>query len=385
MPRMELPDRPQECDAARPDPGVTPLLTLPDPRSTTTLPESNALAVSVADLAGATNSADRATAQSALVNTIRSLLAVADATSVTEALRAPLPSASARALITAVDAAINGPSADEQGSVLARVFLLPIVLVSAGKSPAIVPGVVPDIAEITAVMKRAAALGAVETFGLGNAFGSLAGASAVSPAALHALVRRFGSAGDNDLLTPKPVSIESADETVHLRFLAGASVTPADLPSFLETAGQIGRWGMGLSQALAQQLANPGLSLLPLPRAPRPWFTALHEGRFAREELAFNLFASGAIRRIRAASGDPEALITARANGTIRIDLTSPFDTMLAHAHAWQLAPADDLAAVERSIRQLLEDCRVPRVDSDDRVLPPEDLPRPVSVTSLFH
>lgn len=361
------------------------MLTLPDPRSTTTLPESNALAVSVTDLAGATSSADRATAQSALANTIRSLLAVADATSVTEALRALLPSASARALIAAVDAAINGPSADEQGSVLARVFLLPIVLVSAGKSPAIVPGVVPDIAEITAVMKRAAALGAVETFGLGNAFGSLAGASAVSPAALHALVRRFGSAGDNDLLTPKPVSIESADETVHLRFLAGASVTPADLPSFLETAGQIGRWGMGLSQALAQQLADPGLSLLPLPRAPRPWFTALHEGRFAREELAFNLFASGAIRRIRAASGDPEALITARANGTIRIDLTSPFDTMLAHAHAWQLAPSDDLAAVERSIRQLLEDCRVPRVDSDDRVLPPEDLPRPASVTSLFH
>ena len=350
------------------------MLTLPDPRSTTTLPESNPLAVSLA-----------AAAQSSLVNTVRSLLAAGDATFVTEALHAPLPSASARALITAVDAAINGPGAEEQGSVLARVFLLPVLLVSAGKAPATVLGVVPDIAELTTLMKRAAALGAVENFGLGNAMGSFAGASAVSPADLHALVRRFGSAGGNDLLTPEPVSIESADEAVHLRFLAGASVTPADLPSFLETAGQIGRWGMGLSQALAQQLADPGLSLLPLPRAPRPWFTALHEGRFAREELAFNLFASGAIRRIRAASGDPEALITARANGTIRIDLTSPFDAMLAHAHAWQLTPADDLAAVERSIRQLLEDCRVPRVDSDDRVLPPEDLPRPASVTLLFH
>ena len=349
------------------------------------LPDSNVFATALAAAASPATSADRANAQSALVNTIRRSLSDGDATSVTEALHAPLPSASARALIAAVDAAINGPSAEEQGSVLARVFLLPLLLVSAGKAPATVPGVVPDITELTTLMKRAAALGAVENFGLGNAMGSFAGASAVSPADLHALVRRFGSAGGNDLLAPEPVSIESADETVHLRFLAGASVTPADLPSFLETAGQIGRWGMGLSQALAQQLADPGLSLLPLPRAPRPWFTALHEGRFAREELAFNLFASAAIRRIRAESGDPEALITARTDGTIRIDLTSPFDAMLGHAHAWKLAPADDLAAVERSIRQLLEDCRVSRVESDDRVLPPEELPRPTSVTSLFH
>lgn len=361
------------------------MLTLPDPRSTIALPDTNVLAAPLAALSVATTSAGRAAAQAALVTTIQHSLMGDDAMPVIDALHASLPSALARALITAVDAAINGPAADEQGSVLARVFLLPVLLVSAGKAPAVVPGVVPDIAELTALMKRAAALGSVENFGLGNAFGSLAGASAVSPAALHALVRRFGSAGSNDLLAPEPVAVESADESVHLRFLAGASVTPADLPSFLETAGPIGRWGMGLSQALAQQLADPGLSLLPLPRAPRPWFTALHEGRFAREELAFNLFASGAIRRIRAESGEPEALITARADGTVRVDLTSPFDAMLHHAHAWKLSPADDLATVEQSIRQLLEDCRVPRVESDARVLPPEELPRPTSTTSLFH
>ena len=42
------------------------------------------------------------------------------------------------------------------------------------------------------------------------------------------------------LLEPGPISVESADETVHLRFLAGASVTPAHLPTFLETAGPVG-------------------------------------------------------------------------------------------------------------------------------------------------
>lgn len=361
------------------------MLSLPDPRRPTALPESNALAAALVAVAGSDTSVDRSKARAALVDAIRSLLAAGDGTAVIEALHAPLPSAAARALVAAVDAAINSPGADEQGSVLARVFLLPVVMVSAGKSPATVAGVVPDIAEITAVMKRAAALGAVENFGLGNALGSLTGAGSVSPAALHALVRQFGAAGGNDVLAPEPLVIETADESVHLRFLAGASVTPADLPSFLETAGQIGRWGMGFSQALAQQLAEPGLSLLPLPRAPRPWFTALEEGRFAREELAFNLFASGAIRRIRAESGDPEALVTAREDGTVRVDLTSPFDAMLHHAHAWTLAPADDLAAVERSIRQLLEDCRVVRVDGGDRVLPVEALPRPSSTASLFH
>ena len=361
------------------------MTTLPDPRRTTELPVGHPLAAMLAAATSASAVTAHAAAVAMLAATIRRLLASSEATTVAAALQAPLPAATVRALVAAVDAAINGPGPGEEGSVLARVFLLPVLLVSAGTAPAGVAGVVPDIAEVTALLKRAGALGAVENFGLGNAFGSLHGAAGVSPAALHATVRRFGPAGGNDLLEPEPVEIRSADETVHLRFLAGASVTPADLPTFLETAGQVGRWGMALSQALARQLAEPGLSLLLIPRQPRPWFTALQEARFAREELAFNLFASGAIRRIRAETGDPEATLSARSDGTVRIDLTSPFDPLLRHAHAWTLAPGDDLDAVERSIRQLLQDCRLARVDSDDRVLPAEALPVPVVAGSLFH
>jgi len=365
--------------------GLVPMPTLPDPRPLRApLPDCRLAAPILAHTDSAA-SADRTRTMAMLVQTCRELLAQGDAEAIRSALDGAWPEASARTLVEALDQAINATRHDDESGLLARVFLLPILFVSGGKAPARVSGVVPDIGAVTGLLKDAGALGPVETFGLSNALGTFEAARAVSPVRLFELVRNLDPATTTELLAPADLEIDSADEEVHLRYLAGASLTPTDMPMFLERAGQVGRWGMSLSHLLARQLGEEGLSLLPLPRAPRPWFTALEEGRFAREELAFNLFATGAIRRIRTQTGDPEAEIAACDDGTISVELTSPFDPMLRHSHAWKLSAADDLGRVELSIRDLLRDCRVEKVTIQPDLHPPAPPVLPGEFTLLRH
>lgn len=273
--------------------------------------------------------------------------------------------------ISELDETLDGPE-----SVVARLFLIPIVFVTAGAAPATVQGALPDVNEIRTLLRAAGALGPVETFGLSNALGEADAAWGVSPAALYRLARDFGGAGGVSLLEPAPIELTTADETVHLRFLAGACVTSASAPTFLETAGPVGRWGMSVSKEITEQLATEGLSLLALPRSPMPWYAALNEGRFAREETAFQLFATGAIRRIRSETGDPIARLSTRSDASVRVELTSPFDELSVHAYRWPLAPGDDLARAEASIRDLLHDCRVERVETIEEVQAATALPR---------
>jgi hypothetical protein len=299
-------------------------------------------------------------------------------------LTGSLRDAAARVLDRALDAAIHG-SDGAAGGLIARVFLLPVVVVTAGRAPAEVPGALPDVAAIAGLMRRAGALGAVENFGLGNALGSPEAVRAVSPERLFRLARNWVDEGGATLLEPAPIGVTEADERAHLRFLAGASLTAPDAPTFLETAGTVGRWGIAVSGAIHDQLAVEGLSLLALPRAPMPWYRALSEGAFAREEVAFNLFATAAVRRIRAETGEPDVVVSARDDGTVRVDITSPFDAQLHHAHRWPLQAADDLARVESSILDLLRDCRVERIETRPELLPAADLPRPGATDLLRH
>lgn len=357
---------------------------LPDPRPRRTLPADHPLATPVAAAVQSIGSGSEAVFVTRIANTVRKLLRRGDEAAVLAAMDETAGPA-AMVIAEAVDLAINGAGDDEDVALLARVFLLPVLFVVGGKAPARLSGIVPDMAPISALLKDAGALGGVETFGMSNALGTFEAAAVVSPRRLFELVRGVGAGGPESLVEPAGIEITRADEQVHLRFLAGASVTPADLPGFLERSSQVGRWGMPLSQQLTRQLGEEGLSLLPLPRAPRPWFAALEDGRFARAELAFNLFATAAIRRIRSETGDPSAEISARDDGTIRIDLISPLDPMLRHAHAWPLTAADDVGRVELAIRELLRDCRVQSVTVHPDIRAAEPLVQPGPFNLLRH
>ncbi len=359
---------------------------LPDPRPAPPFPADHPLREAVRALADPAGAGDRRAALAAAARAVTRLLLRGDSEAVSLALAGAPPGPPARALAAAVDAAINGTGGQgDEAPLLARLFLLPVLLVTAGRAPLHLGGVVPDVAALTQILKDAGALGPVESFGLSNALAAPEAAAVVAPGLLFRTVRSLDAAAGADLLPPAAIAVDSAEERVHLRLLAGASITPAALPTFLETAGPVGRWGMAVSQELAQQLGEEGLSLLPLPRAPRPWFTALAEAAFHAGELRFNLFASSAIRQLRGAYGEPWAEISARDDGSVRVDLFSPLEPEACHAHAWSLARTDDVAAVQASISDLLRDCRVSTVELHPAVQPAGPLPAPGGVNLLRH
>jgi hypothetical protein len=79
-------------------------------------------------------------------------------------------------------------------------------------------------------------------------------------------------------------------------------------------------------------LGAPGVSVLALPRAPMPIVEAAWHGAFAQREVGAQVFASNAIRAIRARVGEPSAVISVHGSdddpgsGEVRLSLSSPFD-----------------------------------------------------------
>ena len=250
---------------------------------------------------------------------------------------------------------------------MARVFALPLVIITGSRRPASLPGVVPDIAAVTALFEQHGALGPTRNFGLGNALCSLATIDAIKPGEIYAWTRDIG--GARRALAPAAIAIEEPGEQVHLRFLVGAGIAPASEPSFVETASNIGTWGMPLTRALAAQLGQAGVEVLPLARPPCDLMRAGHAGRFAQLDAAFNLFVSNAVRRFRGATGDPVAVISAHDDADIRVSLSSPFDDTLLEGFRWPLHPLDDIGRITDSITELLAACRVGNVRCAEKVL----------------
>ena len=260
-----------------------------------------------------------------------------------------------------------GREADET-AVVARIFALPLVIVTGSARPATVPGVLPDVAAVTALFEQHGALGRTKNFGLSNALCSLDTLERVKPSDVYAWTKAAGGAPRE--LVPSPIVIAEPGEKVHLRFMVGAGITPACEPSFVETASNIGAWGMALTRALSAQLAQPGIELLPLPRPPLDLLQAGHAGHIAQLETAFNLFASNAVRRFRAATGDPVAVISAHDDAEIRISFSSPFDDTMIDGFRWPLHPLDDIERIVASVTSLLEECRVNDVRLAGSILP---------------
>jgi hypothetical protein len=273
-----------------------------------------------------------------------------------------------RALAGALENAFKAPG---DAALHLRVFAIPVLLVTGGHAPMKIPGLVTNVGELTKLFELHGTLGPMKNFGLGGALLSAAGLAALKPAALYRRSRETGLETMPPLdLPPDDIHIAGADEEVHLRFLTGVAVTAADAPGFTETAGNIGAWGLPFTRALAAQLAQPGLSLLPIPRPPMSPLQALEAGRFAESELGFQLFLSAALRKFRSRVGEAEAVVAACADGKVRIRLTSPFDTSMSQEYAWPLQPGDDMAAVSAGIFSLLEECRVTHLTVAETVQP---------------
>ena len=250
---------------------------------------------------------------------------------------------------------------------------LPLILVSAleaREGHVTLSGVLPEPRALEALLRDARAFGGAQTFALSS---TLVGADALDVAALPALLTRGTldpAGGEHAMrpldLAPAPIDAPAGNERIHLRFIVGAVLAApgVDLPE--ETA--IARWGMPFAQALARQMRTPGLSLLALPRPPRRLVPALQAGRAVQREVSAQVFASNAIRKLRASVGEPTAIISAHravdapGGGELRLSLSSPFAPRAAEGFRCPLYPYEPVGDVATMLVGLLRDCRVPDV-----------------------
>jgi len=331
--------------------------TLPDPR------------VAATDAANPLIAAAAQTDDAALPAALQQALLAGDDNGIRAALGVQPPARAqrvARMLAAALDAQGSG--------VGLRFFAIPLVIVAGARKACTVQGALPEVHVLRGLLEEHGAVGVTRNFGLGNALVSAEALDALSPSALWRASGDPAQRAPLDALQPEPVSVAGSREQVHLRFITGAGIAPRHLPSFLESASNIGTWGMAMTKELARQLAQPGLEILPMPRPPQPLLIAVHAGRRAQLEAALSLFLGNTLRRFRMAVGDPEAVLSAHrldsGAGELRLSLSTPFDDSLFEGFAWPLQPQDDAAEVSQLFQAVLAECRVPSVTVLRQVLP---------------
>jgi len=280
-----------------------------------------------------------------------------------------------RRLIDAWGVASRRSAAD---GVAATLFAVPIVVIAGSQSAVDTPasvrsvaGVLSDTARLAAILLEYRALAGNEAFGLANA---LVAADAIDIPRLSELLAWQRLAGRREIvardLPPTPIEVQPGQQSVHLRFLIGTTLAAPEVDVLAATDGA--GWAMPLAKELARQLALPEVSVLALPRAPQSPPAALQQGRAAQREIGAQLFASNAIRGLRARVGEPAAVISAHravaapGGGELRLSLSSPFDPLRAEGFRCPLFPTDRVVDVASMLVDLLRDCRV----ADVRMLP---------------
>jgi len=260
---------------------------------------------------------------------------------------------------------------------LRRTFAMPIVVVAAtdrGEAAGTtLDGVLGDVGAIVSAMREHGALAGNASIALAN---TLVPADALSYPHLADLLA-WGDGEHAQALPPAPIVVTGSVESVHLRYLLGTAIAAPGADLFRER--QPGAWGMPAAQALSRMLGATGVSILALPRAPLPLVEAAWQGVLAQREIGAQVFASNAIRAIRARVGEPSAVISVHRSdadarsGEVRLSLSSPLDPRSAEGLRCALRPLDRVDDVVAMLTSLLADCRVSDVTRLPGVHPDRD------------
>lgn len=330
---------------------------LPDPRTI----DSRPCPALLAPLAQSTTIDQGTLAR--LAGAVRELLESGDEAGVRELLcwRGPAPlNAAVRRCVQSV---LDGPPGE---ALWLRMFALPVVLVAGSRAATVLPMVLDGTKILYDVFEAGGAFGPARAVTFNVGLVDEAALSALPWVALHRRARMMQPEAAPVDLPAVPLALEGG-QAVALRFIAGTQLVPRGAPAFTETAGAIERWGAALTRALAGQLALPGVTLLPLARAPGGVLTALALGRFCREEVAWQLAVGDHLRELQARHGGARAQVRAVA-GAIEVEITSPWADD-ACTHCWRLDDEASMQAVCGSIGSFLQECGVGSV-SWDRVAP---------------
>lgn len=297
----------------------------------------------------------------------------ADLSEIADALlRAPSHAVLRHITRTLVGAHVDAGRARGDVALPSTVFVIPVVIVAANSGPVNVPGALPNIDEITSLMKANGALRDNENFVLSNA---LAPTSAFALEKLPASLAWWSAASGTPIAIEKAsLPVPANQESVFLRFLVGTALAGPGVD--LLTANDTNKWGMPFTQAIARQLGGGTLSLLAMPRPPRSPLAALMHGRAAQREVSLQLFATNAIRKFRSSVGEPEAVISAHRTvegGEVRLSLSNPFDEKGAEGFRAELHATDRAQDVAVLMQDLLRECNVSSVTMLADVFPDID------------
>jgi hypothetical protein len=299
------------------------------------------------------------------------------------ALVAAAPSAAiARYLWRRLLSAWNDASASGEEGLDLTLFALPVVLVTgqlSGEGESRIECVLRDSCRLGEILIEHHALAGNRNFGLAH---GLVDAEAIDVSRLPGMLAWIRLSDKHraealQAIEPAPIGIAAGEQSVHLRFLLGAALGAAGAPVLAD--GRVGPWGIALAQELTRQLALPSVSVLALPRAPQPPPHALQDGRAAQREIGAQLFASNALRRLRASVGEPAAVISAHrcpdacGGGELRVSLSSRLDSRPAEGFRCPLFPNDRVGDVATMLLELLHDCRVGDVQLLGAVYPDRD------------
>jgi hypothetical protein len=265
----------------------------------------------------------------------------------------------------AVSAAVDAPLPDAQ--VVTRVFAIPWVMVCAARTAASIPCVLENVQALAEVLEARGALGANRNVGFANSLCAVEELGRLAPSTIRDWSTTAAGARE---CPPAPIALSPGVETVHLRFLLGAAVAPVHEPGVVETAANIGLWGMQATRAMSAQLAMPGVDVLPLPRPPANLVKAGYAGRRAVLEAALNLFLSNTVRRFRLKVGDPTIIVSTHESNEVRITLCALLDEGMTEGFRWPLHPLDDLDEIEGIIAGFARESRVSAVEILQYTLP---------------
>jgi hypothetical protein len=267
------------------------------------------------------------------------------------------------------------------GALGVAIFAVPLVVVTGrggSGAPMRVPGVLNDPGVLADLLREHRVLGGNETFALSNA---LVAAEGIGPRSLPGLVAATRLDSATGRFTPvalprAPIDVPDG-ESVHLRFIVGSALAAPGFDLGALPGGTA--WMRPFAHALAPQLAVPGVSVLALPRPLQPLPAALASGRSAQRDASAQLFASNALRQIRASTGEPVAVISAHVcadapgGGELRLSLSSPFEPRDAQGFRCPLYPWERVGDVAATLVDLLHDCRVAEIRAVSGVHPDRD------------
>jgi len=271
-----------------------------------------------------------------------------------------------------------------EGGLALALFALPVVIVTGRDAGEVLshPAILADPSRLASILREHQALGGSESFALAS---SLVGADAFDTPRLPELYAWQRLAGATEAgapvvlreLRPSPIDVREAGESVHLRFVVGTMLARPGVD--LLAAKEVGSWGLPLAKALSNELALAEATVLALPRAPQRPLPAVVAGLAAQREVGAQLFAGNAIRKLRAAAGEPTAVISAHrapdapGGGELRLSLSSPFVPREAEGFRCPLHPLDRVGDVATMLVDLLSDCRVTDVRFAAGVHPDRD------------